>query len=85
MNSFIENKGLTTGDNLPTTGDAPPKVVTGKIAGLGTGVLLAGGAVVGCFALALWNRRALMALVKSRGHRREPGEMNSDEESDAIY
>ncbi|MGC8548315.1 MAG: hypothetical protein ACP5M4_01330 [Acidobacteriaceae bacterium] len=85
MTFYIENKELLPEENLPTTGDVPPKVVTGKFAGLGTGVLLAGGAVVGCFALALWNRKALAALVKNRGHRREPAETDSTDDTDAIY
>jgi hypothetical protein len=85
MNSAIENKELLPKENLPTTGYAQPKAVRGKISGLGAGVLLAGGAVVGCFALALWNRKALIALVKDRGNRQEPTETESAEETDAIY
>lgn len=85
MNSAIENKELTTEENLPRTEDAPRKVIEGKIAGVGTGVLLAGGAILGCFALALWNRKALMSLVRNRGHRPEPEGDGSADEADAIY
>ena len=85
MNYAIEKKEVMHEENLPMTEDAPPKVVTGKIAGLGTGVLLAGGAVAGCFALALWNRKALMSLVRNRGHRAEPENGGSADEADAIY
>ena len=89
MNSAIENKELTDDENLPRTEDGPPKVVTGGKSGLrngiGTGVLLAGGAVVGCFALALWNRKALTALVRNRGVRRDPVETDSAGDGDAIY
>jgi hypothetical protein len=28
-----------------------------------TGVAVAGGAVLGCFALALWNRKALLSMI----------------------
>jgi len=85
MNSAIENKELKVEENLPRTEDGPRKVIEGKIAGVGTGVLLAGGAIVGCFALALWNRKALMSLVRNRGHRHEPESEGSAEEADAIY
>ena len=89
MNSAIENKELIQDENLPRNECDPPKVVKGKISGLGmgigTGVLLAGGAVVGCFALALWNRKALAALVRNRGLRRDPEETNSASDGDAIY
>jgi TctA family transporter len=85
MNSAIQNKELTSKENLPRTEDAPQKVVKGKISGVGTGVLLVGGAIVGCFALAVWNRKALTTLVKNRGHRGDPATASSPEESDAIY
>ena len=85
MNSAIENKELLSEENLPLTGDAPPKVIKGKFSGVGTGVLLTGGAVLGCFALALWNRKALISLVKNRGHRPELENGGSADETDAIY
>jgi hypothetical protein len=85
MNSAIANKELTDEENLPTTEYAPPKAVSGKFSGLGTGVLLAGGAVVGCFALALWNRKALMSLVKNRGLQQVPTDADKAEDTDGIY
>jgi hypothetical protein len=85
MNSAIQNKELNGQQNLPRTEDTPQKVGSGRIAGLGTGVLLAGGAVVGCFALALWNRKALSALLRNRGQKHETPEVNSDGDSEAIY
>lgn len=89
MNSSTENKELIPDENLPRNEGDPPKVVKGKISGLGmgigTGVLLAGGALVGCFALALWNRKALAALVRDRGLRREPEETDAASDGDAIY
>lgn len=89
MNSAIENKELNSSENLPRTEYDPPKAVKGKISGLGsgigTGVLLAGGALVGCFALALWNRKALSALVRNRGQRRDPVEAKPASEADEIY
>lgn len=89
MNSAIENKELSAVENLPRTEYGPPKVVSGKISGLGrgigTGFLLAGGAVVGCFALALWNRKALAALVRNRGVGPDLREADSAKDADAIY
>jgi hypothetical protein len=85
MNSAIQNKELNLEENLPRTESSRQKVEKGQIAGIGAGVLLAGGAIVGCFALALWNRKALMALMKSRGQRKEPAEANSPEDPEAIY
>lgn len=85
MNSATQNKELSGNENLPRTEEAPPKVGNGRISGIGTGVLLASGAVVGCFALALWNRKALSALLKSRMQKREATPAGADSDSDVIY
>ena len=85
MKTPAQNKGLKDGENLPLTEDSPPKVVPIRNSGLGTGVLLAGGAILGCFALALWNRKALAALVVNRGHRKDPEQASSASHDDAIY
>ena len=85
MNSAIQNKDLKLEESLPRTESAPQKLGKGKISGVGAGVLLAGGALVGCFALALWNRKALVALLKNRGQRTEPSGAHSQEDPEAIY
>lgn len=85
MTSATENKDLIPTKNLPRTGDSPQKVESGRVSGFKTGALLAGGAVLGCFALALWNRKALTALLKNRGLRNEPAPANPQPDDDAIY
>lgn len=85
MNYFTENKEFNTKENIPRTEDHPQKVETGRVTGFKTGALLAGGAVLGCFALALWNRKALTALLKNRGLRNEPAPANPQPDDDAIY
>ena len=85
MNSPTENKELISEENLPRTEDPPQKVVQGRILGLKKGALVAGGALVGCFALALWNRKTLSTLARNRGQRKDPSEENSADETDAIY
>ena len=85
MTTIAQTKGLSEGGNLPLTEDYPPKVVPIRKSGLGTGVLLAGGAILGCFALALWNRKALAELVRNRGHRKDPEQTDSARDPEAIY
>lgn len=85
MNDDMENQQLKSLQDIPNTESISQKVILEKISGLGTGVWLAGGAILGCFALALWNRRALSELVRKRGQPREWPKVDSPDEDDAIY
>jgi hypothetical protein len=85
MTTPAQNKGLSDGENLPLTEYSPPKVVPIRNSRLGTGILLTGGAILGCFALALWNRKALTELVRNRGHRKDPEQTDSATDTEAIY
>lgn len=85
ISSTTESKGFMRQNNLPETEDTPQKVEQRRASGIRTGAILAGGAVVGCFALALWNRKTLAALIKNRGQRRSAAEKDSASDVGAIY
>jgi len=52
---------------------------------MSTGALLGGSALIGCFAVALWNRKALLSMVRSRGGQPEPAAAEQPVDPDAIY
>jgi hypothetical protein len=78
INDSVQNPSVTSGENLPNL-EAPANSRRWR-----TGILLTGGAVAGCFALALWNRKALSALLRNR-NQNVASESATVEDSDAIY
>jgi hypothetical protein len=47
--------------------------------------LLGGSALVGCFAVALWNRKALLSMVRNRTTPPASAAAEQPAEDDAIY
>lgn len=85
MNESDKNQQLSNGKSLPNAGDASVKQSTQRFPRVGTGVLLAGSALIGCFAVAVWNRKALVSLVRSRSPRRDEAASDRSNDRDAIY
>jgi hypothetical protein len=77
-NDSLPDPTLANGENLPKL-ESPANSRRWR-----TGILLAGGAVAGCFALALWNRKALSTLLRDR-NQDVASESATVEDTDAIY
>ncbi|ACO33358.1 hypothetical protein ACP_1235 [Acidobacterium capsulatum ATCC 51196] len=79
------NQQLNGDSSLPKTEDASIKQGNSRLPRVSTGVLLGGSALIGCFAVALWNRKALLSMVRGRGAQPEPAAAEQPVDPDAIY
>jgi hypothetical protein len=85
MRDSISNQQVIEDDSLPNAGDASTKRLKRRFPQVRTGVLLGGSALIGCFAVALWNRKALLSMVRGRVSSPEPAAPDQAEDPDAIY
>lgn len=85
MKPDIKNQQLTETTSLPNTEEVSKKMRKSGFPRVGAGVLLTGGALVGCFALAVWNRKALATLLLNRHQQPEEVSSNDSVNTDVIY
>jgi len=85
MRHFIKNQQVTDSSTLPNAESVSEKLRRDKFPRVRTGVLLAGSALIGCFAVAVWNRKALVSLVRGRIAQREDAPPEHAGNDDAIY